>query len=98
MGESGSIAFDGEGRGDVACAVAGSLAESGVGSLEVSDPRACRSWTLKAREADLPKCLVEAAPGTTFRGDGVALLVCEREIQWVADETVAPVLRAITSR
>lgn len=98
MGESGIIAFGGEGRFGAACAVAGALAEAGVLSLEASDPRACRTWTLKARESDLPRSLVEAAPGTTFAGSGVALLVDEREIRWVAGVPVAERLRAINLR
>lgn len=98
MGESGIIVFVGDGRAGAASDVAGALAEAGVQMLEVNDPRACRAWTLRARESDLPRSLLEAAAGTTFSGSGVALLVDEREIRWVADAGVAARIRAITPR
>jgi hypothetical protein len=95
MGESGTIAFLDEGCDAAASAVAGALAEAGVQLLEVNDPRACRTWTLKARESDLPRALLEAEPGTTLSGAGVALLIDERQIRWVAEAPIATRLRAI---
>ncbi|HVU64008.1 MAG TPA: hypothetical protein VHC70_08525 [Phycisphaerales bacterium] len=96
MGESGVIPFV-DRREEIASAVAGALAEAGIARLEVGDPRTCGKYTLKARESDLPKTLLEAAAGTTLSGEGVALLVDEREIRWVAEGVVASLLRALTA-
>jgi hypothetical protein len=97
VGESGVISFA-DGREAVACAIAGALAEAGLTRLDVQDPRTCRGYVLMARESDVPKTLLEAAAGTTVSGDGVALLVDEREIRWVADEGIATALRSLTAR
>jgi hypothetical protein len=97
VGESDVIAFA-DGREGIASAVAGALAECGVARLEVSDPRTCGKYVLRARESDLPRTLLEAAPGTTLSGAGVALLVDEREIRWVADEGIASALRSLTAQ
>jgi hypothetical protein len=97
MGESGTIAFAGETREAVACSLAGALAEAGVTRLEVSDPRACRTYELRAGKSDLPRSLLDMAPGTTLGGEGVALLVDAAEIRWVADAGLAGSLRSIPS-
>lgn len=101
MPEAGEIAWLREpesghmSRHNIACAIAGALAEAGVYTLDVRDPRACRSRSVVAREANLPGELTDAAFGTSFSGEGVALLVDERGVHWVADEPVAKRLRAI---
>jgi hypothetical protein len=82
----------------MAVQIAGVLAECGVQRLTIADPRACRTWDVHARTANLPGTLAEAAPGTTISGEGVALLVDNGCVRWVAERAVASGLREIADR
>ena len=84
-------------RFTLACSIAGLLAEHGVQQLRVAAPGACRAWTLRSRESNLPEQLANAAVGTAFSGEGVALLVDERDIKWVATDSIGADLRALVT-
>jgi hypothetical protein len=53
-------------RAETAARLAGALAELGIQSLTLADPRACTPMNLATRTANLPKIILEAAPGTTL--------------------------------
>ena len=75
--------------------IAGVLAECGVERLTIADPRVCRSREVETRATNLPGELAAAAPGTTFSGVGVALLVDEGCVRWVASGAIAAGLAAL---
>lgn len=81
-------------RATIASRIAGALAERAVTTLRINDPRACRSWDVRAREADLPRLLNEAADGTTLSGDGVAMLIETGGVRWIARGPIADALSA----
>jgi hypothetical protein len=85
-----------EDRARAAGALAGVLAEHAVGGLDVADPRVCLPRRLAPRTTNLPAELTGAAPGTTFTGERVALLVDEGCVRWAADGPLADDLRAIS--
>jgi hypothetical protein len=92
----GSVPFtDDSSRQAAAAQIAGALAECGVARLTIADPRVCRTREVESRTTNLPGELSGAAPGTTIRGEGVALLVDDGCVRWVADEPIAGALRAI---
>ena len=94
---SGSIACaDEPARLTLAVRIAGVLAECAVQRLTIADPRICRWREVEARVTNLPSELATAAPGTTFQGEGVALLVDEGCVRWVASGEIAMGLMAIT--
>jgi hypothetical protein len=93
---SGSVAFATPHRGEAAAAIAGILAEHGVQRLTIADPRICRVREIVARESDLPGQILNAVPGTTITADGLALLIDDRHIQWVAAADLAVSLRAMS--
>ena len=96
---SGSIAFgSGDERERIAVEIAGLLAECSVLRLTIADPRVCRTREVAAREANLPREIMEAEPGTTIAGEGVALLIDEGCVKWVAGEPIALGLREIGAR
>lgn len=93
---SGSIAFaDEASRLTLAVQIAGVLAECGVQRLTIADPRICRWREVAARETNLPNEIATAAPGTTVQGEGVALLVDEGCVRWVASAEIAAGLAAL---
>jgi hypothetical protein len=96
--QSGSCHWvsDEESRRLVAQAIAGVLAEAGVQELRVSDSRACQSWTVRARETDLPACIMGLGVGSTISGDGFALLVDADAIRWAARGAIARELALAT--
>lgn len=98
---TGAIALptDTNARWAVLCELAGVLAEHAVQSLEVQDPRACRSWTLSARTSDLPRAMLEAAPGTTFVAPayGVTIMLAEQHVSWSASPHMATSLARLSS-
>lgn len=96
---NGQLAWpiDPERRFRSACEVAGVLAESGVQALTISDPRACRSWTLEARRANLPRVLADCAEGTVLNAPGVSLCVEGECLRWVADGPIGDALRSIAA-
>jgi hypothetical protein len=96
---SGELALpsDPASRLAITCEVAGALAELGVQSLDITDPRACRSWTLSARTADLPRTMMEAAPGTTLVCPQGRLQLTESRMHWYADPSLSNKLRALSS-
>jgi hypothetical protein len=81
-------------REQVAAKIAGVLAECSVQRLTIADPRLCRTHDVVAREANLPREIIDAPPGTTIAGDGVALLIDETRVRWVARADVAAGLLA----
>ncbi len=96
---SGSIPFgSGFERERVAVAVAGVLAECSVLRLTIADPRVCRTREVAAREANLPREILEAEPGTTIAGEGVALLIHEGCVKWVASGEIAVELQEVGTR
>lgn len=96
MGQSDVIPFGIHSRESAAVHIAGTLAECGVQRLTISDPRACRTRELLARESNLPGELLSLPAGATLSGGGVALLIDDSVIRWVADAPIATALRAIT--
>ena len=87
---SGSISFaSADERERLAIEIAGLLAESSIQRLTIADPRMCRTRDIAPRETNLPRELIDAAPGTTFAGDGVALLIDDTCIRWVATANIA---------
>ncbi len=93
---SGSIACVDEGsRLALAVQIAGVLAECAVQRLTIADPRICRWREVEARVTNLPNEIAMAAPGTTLQGEGVALLVDEGCVRWVASAEIAEGLAAI---
>ena len=93
---SGSIAcVDADARFTRAVQIAGVLAECGVRRLTIADPRVCRCREVEARTTNLPNEIATAAPGTTVQGEGVALLVDEGCVRWVASAEIAAGLAAI---
>lgn len=80
---------------DVACRIAGILAEEGVRRLDLADPRACRVMTLVARESDLPGEIVRAEPGTVLAAEGVAMLIESGRVCWAASGPIAERLAGV---
>ena len=95
---SGSIPFgSSDERERLAVAISGLLAERSIQALTIADPRVCRTRAIVAREANLPREITEAEPGTTIAGEGVALLIDETCVKWVAGAAIAAGLRAIAN-
>lgn len=93
---SGSIACaDADARLTRAVEIAGVLAECGVQRLTIADPRFCQWREVEARATNLPNEIATAAPGTTVQGEGVALLVDEECVRWVASGEIAAGLAAL---
>lgn len=72
-------------RLSIGVAIAGVLAELGVQHLEIDDPRCCRPRSMTARECNLPREIAEAAPGTTIRTAGLAMLIDADAVRWVGE-------------
>ncbi len=95
---SGTIPFgSADERAGLAVQIAGVLAEFGVQCVTLAYPRVCRGRELLTRETDLPRHLMESAPGTTIAGAGVALLIDEACVRWVADADIARSLHALAN-
>lgn len=71
------------------CEIAGILAEHGVQAIEITDPLACRAWTVRTRATDLPRTLMDATPGTVLSCDGCSLLLTGTHMEWSATPAVA---------
>ena len=72
------------------------MAEAGLGTLSIADPRACRTRIVQGRVTNLPSELSTAAPGTTISGEGVAILIDEGWIRWVATGDIARALEQLS--
>ncbi len=79
------------------CALAGLLAESSITAFTITDPRACRSWTIAARQTDLPSLLMSAAPGTTLTAEPIALCVEPTQIAYAATPALAAAIAQRTN-
>jgi hypothetical protein len=93
----GELGLDDPGRYEAACAIAWALAESGVREVQVSDGG--RARPLAARETDLPRVILSAAPGSVLAWDRGALTVGEggRSIEWrTRDSAVHAALAALS--
>lgn len=88
--------MDESSRVALAVRIAGVLAECGVRRLTIADPRVCRWREVESRVTNLPGEIATTAPGTTVQGEGVALLVDEGCVRWVAAGEIAAALAAIT--
>lgn len=68
------------------CLLAGVLAERSIVELRVSDPRACRAWSVRARSTDLPGLLMNAEAGTTFTAETVSFQVGAEHVETASVE------------
>lgn len=82
-------------RAAAAARVAGALAEAGVLSLRLADPRACATVELAARTTDLPKVILDAHPGTTLAWNGGSALIESDAITIVAGSEQGRILAAV---